>query len=232
LFSGSSLFANIGSSTSNFLKKENNKDENESGEENEDNEDDILKPSNSPRAYDPVNNENKVAFKSIYTKKYVKEIESFFELVKEEKKIIQTDSNIKEDKEKSEVKEDKKPEIINKYVNKGKGFLSLEYTEEGGKAAIIVYRLVSLFIFLQIRNGVGNIITDGVLNHNIRKFDRYIKNLKHVAQFSYMKKNTQTNKLELGMAKIPVKLLLDLKFIIVFNLLFLYYLINLVYERR
>lgn len=232
MFSGSSLFANIGSSTSNFLKKENNKDENESGEENEDNEDDILKPSNSPRAYDPVNNENKVAFKSIYTKKYVKEIESFFELVKEEKKIIQTDSNIKEDKEKSEVKEDKKPEIINKYVNKGKGFLSLEYTEEGGKAAIIVYRLVSLFIFLQIRNGVGNIITDGVLNHNIRKFDRYIKNLKHVAQFSYMKKNTQTNKLELGMAKIPVKLLLDLKFIIVFNLLFLYYLINLVYERR
>jgi len=31
-----------------------------------------------------------------------------------------------------------------------------------------------------------------------------MKNLKHVAQLSFLKKNLQTNKLELGMAKIPV----------------------------
>jgi hypothetical protein len=134
LFSGSSLFANIGNSNSNFLNKNNNKAEDLSGDDNDDNEneDDILKPSNSPKPYDPVNNTNsdKNSIKSIYAKRYVKEIESLYELVKEEK--------ITEKKE--ELKEEKKIEYVNKYVNKGKGYLSLEYTEEGQKTGIIVYR--------------------------------------------------------------------------------------------
>lgn len=127
LFSKSSLFAN-----SSLFSNETKKNEIESEDENDDNnEEEILKPSNSPKAYDPINNENKSAVKSIYTKKYVKEIDSFYELVREEK--IADDKN-------TENKEEKKPEFVNKYVNKGKGFLSLEYTDEAGTAAIIVFR--------------------------------------------------------------------------------------------
>ncbi len=132
LFSGSSLFTNS-SLFSNETKK---KDDEESGDENDENNEEEIKPSNSPKAYDPINNENKSTVKSIYTKKYVKEIESFYELVKEEKADDKNTDNINE----------KKPEFVTKYINKGKGFLSLEYTEEGAKAAIIVYRYLYILI--------------------------------------------------------------------------------------
>jgi hypothetical protein len=135
LFSGSSFNAN-----SSLFGNQTKKNEDESGDENDDNnEEDILKPSDSPKAYDPINNENKGAVKSIFTKKYLKEIESFYELVKEEVNTCK-DSKDKADEAKSEAKEEKNTSFVNKYVNKGKGFLSFEYTEEGGKAAIMVYR--------------------------------------------------------------------------------------------
>lgn len=116
------------------------KNEDLSGDENDDNnEEDILKPSDSPKAYDPINNENKGTVKSIFTKKYLKEIESFYELVKEEVNTCK-DSKDNANEAKSETKEEKNTSFVNKYVNKGKGFLSFEYIEEGGKAAIMVYR--------------------------------------------------------------------------------------------
>ena len=143
LFANSPLFSlNVNSNSSDFL---NNTKKEDDSEEDNDNDEDILKPSNSPKGYDPVENKQDPAVKSIYTKKYVKEIESLYELVKVEKENPKKDEEKKstENEGKKEEKKDeinKKIEYASKYVNRGKGFLSLEYTEEGKKAAIIVFR--------------------------------------------------------------------------------------------
>jgi len=115
LFSNSSLFG--GSSLFESSKK------NESEEEGEG--EDEQKPG-TPTNYDPISNPSGDST-SIFKKEFVKEIESFYELTK-----IEIENKDKDAEKKFE----------NKYLNKGKGFLSLEFTnsEQEEKSAIIVYR--------------------------------------------------------------------------------------------
>ena len=51
---------------------------------------------------------------------------------------------------------------------------------------------------------MGNILFDGILSDKLKKFEKYVKNFKHVGQISFLKKNNVSNKLEIGMVKIPV----------------------------
>jgi hypothetical protein len=90
------------------------KEDENSGNESGDGDEDIFKGSESPEAYNPTNliQENKPQLKSIYIKKYVKQIENIFEYLKEEKK----------------------------FVNKGTGFLSIEFTDIGKCTGLIVFR--------------------------------------------------------------------------------------------
>merc|ERR1712032_891927 len=152
----SSLFANsslFGNSNSSLFSNENKNNVEEEGEG-----EDEQKPS-TPTQYDPL-----VTSKdSIYKKEFVKEIDSFFELTK--------------------VENEEKKTTENKYVNKGRGFLSLEYTEKEEKTALIVYR-----------NTIGSKITEGILNDKVNKFEKYVKNMKNVVQICYLKKD-ENNKL-------------------------------------
>jgi len=54
------------------------------------------------------------------------------------------------------------------------------------------------------RNTVGNKIVEGFLSMNIKKFEKYVKNFKHVASFSFLTKGS-SGKLEVGFCKVPVK---------------------------
>jgi hypothetical protein len=134
------------------------------GEDNEDNEeegDNEPIGSDSPNAYNPVEDKKN---KSIYTKKYLKQMENIYVFHKGEEK---------------------------KYLSKGNGFLSIEYTNVGKKAGLIVYR-----------NTMGNKIIEGILSPSVGKFSKYIKNFKHVACVSYITK--AKDKFEVNSCKIPV----------------------------
>jgi hypothetical protein len=121
--SGSSLFGSkslfnfntISSGTASFLgesKKEPKVEEDKSEDEGE-GDNDLFQSSNSPNAYNPTDKTDIQKEKSIYEKKYVKEIENIFVYVKDE----------------------------SKYVSKGKGFLSLEYADvDNKKVGVIVFR--------------------------------------------------------------------------------------------
>jgi hypothetical protein len=110
------------SGTSSFLaekKVEDNKSDDEDDDEN-----DLFQSSNSPNPYNPTKKNEILKEKSIYEKKYVKEIESLYVYVKDE----------------------------NKYVSKGKGFLSIEYTDvDSKKIGVIVFRyLLNLNLQIEI----------------------------------------------------------------------------------
>lgn len=113
LFSGSSLFGG-----SSLFSNEKKPEEEEEGEG-----EDEQKPG-TPTQYDP----NASSANSVYKKEFVKEMESFYELTKVEK-VNEGENNSDKDKI-----------FENKYLNKGRGFLSLEFTEEGGNNALVVYR--------------------------------------------------------------------------------------------
>jgi hypothetical protein len=50
---------------------------------------------------------------------------------------------------------------------------------------------------------MGNKIIEGFLNNKLKKFEKYVKNFKHVASFSYLQKIGSENKFEIGFSKIP-----------------------------
>jgi hypothetical protein len=52
---------------------------------------------------------------------------------------------------------------------------------------------------------MGNKIIEGILSASAKKFEKYVKNFKHVASFSYLIKGND-GKPELGWCKIPVRL--------------------------
>jgi len=80
-----------------------------------------------------------------------------------------------------------------KFVSKGKGFLSLEFADsDNKKVGVVVFR-----------NTMGSKIVEGFLNASLKKFEKYIKNFKHVASITFLQKNTKTDKFEVGYAKIP-----------------------------
>jgi hypothetical protein len=57
---------------------------------------------------------------------------------------------------------------------------------------------------------MGNKIIEGFLNSSLKKFEKYVKNFKHVASFSFLQKS-KTGKLEVGYSKIPFAREEDLK---------------------
>lgn len=104
--------------------------------------------------------------KSPYTKKFVKNIDNLYVYTKSE----------------------------NKFINKGNGFLSVEYAEiDGKKVGVIV-----------CRNTMGKSLIEGFLNPQVKKFEIYVKNFKHVAWFYFLSLNKE-GKYEIGQAKVPVR---------------------------
>ena len=97
-------------STTSFIKEKNEEDK--SDEEGEGDND--LFQSNSPNPYNQTEKvQPQATEKSLYKKKYLKEVENIYIYSKDE----------------------------NKFVSKGKGFLSLEFADiEGKKVGVIVFR--------------------------------------------------------------------------------------------
>jgi len=107
-------FSSLGDNTNKDFFKGNSKKESD-GEDGEGDDNDLFQPSSSPNAYNPTDDSNKgiVTEKSVYTKKYVKQIENLYVFHKEE----------------------------NKFVSKGTGFLSLEFADVDGKrVGVVVFR--------------------------------------------------------------------------------------------
>ena len=93
-----------------FITDNDKKKEDESEDDGEGG-DDLFEGSNSPKAYNPV--EVVKTEESLYSKKYVKQIENLFAYNKEQ----------------------------NKFISKGNGYLSIEYSDKDGKkAAVIAFR--------------------------------------------------------------------------------------------
>ena len=151
--------------------------------------DNDLFQSDSPNPYNAGDKQPVAAEKSVYTKKYNKEVESIYIFVKED----------------------------NKFVSKGKGFLSLESAEvDGKKVAVVVFRYFKriyftfYIIYIICRNTMGSKIIEGFLNPGLKKFEKYVKNFKHVASFSFLQKG-KSGKLEIGHSKVPFAREDDLK---------------------
>lgn len=104
-------FNNLAKDANSFL---NSKKEKSDEEDDGEGADELFQGSNSPSgAYNPVEEKPKYEVNSIYTKKYVKQIDNVFVYNNEEKK----------------------------YVSKGSGFLSLEYSDkENKKTGVLVFR--------------------------------------------------------------------------------------------
>ena len=49
---------------------------------------------------------------------------------------------------------------------------------------------------------MGSKIIEGFISPQLKKFEKYVKNFKHVASFSYLQKG-ETGKMEVGFCKIP-----------------------------
>ncbi len=49
---------------------------------------------------------------------------------------------------------------------------------------------------------MGSKIIEGFLSPKLKKFEKYVKNFKHVASFSYLQQGGD-NKLEIGFSKVP-----------------------------
>jgi hypothetical protein len=146
-------------------------EKNSDDEDGEEGDNDLFKTEENDNV-NPADKQPKVAVESIYTKKYNKEVENIFIFVKEE----------------------------NKFVSKGKGYLSLEFAEvDGKKIAVVVFR-----------NNMGSKIIEGFLNSNLKKFEKYVKNFKHVASFSFLQKG-KSGKFEIGHSKVPFAREEDLK---------------------
>jgi hypothetical protein len=102
-------FSSVGA-TGGFLNKK--EEEEKSDEEGGEGDNDLFQ-SDSPNPYNASDKQPVAAEKSVYSKKYNKEVESIYIFVKED----------------------------NKFVSKGKGFLSLESAEiDGKKVAVVVFR--------------------------------------------------------------------------------------------
>jgi hypothetical protein len=123
LFSEKPLFSfSQGSSLFNFQSFKPNesflssKQENKkSDDEDEEGGEDELQGSNSPNAYNPTENVSTLE-KSKYTKKFVSHVDNILVYNKDE----------------------------NKFISKGSGYLSIEYTDVDTKSAFIVFRYISL----------------------------------------------------------------------------------------
>jgi hypothetical protein len=115
LFGGQKLFADFSSlkkDDSSFFTKSTGaeKEANKSDDEDGEEGDDVLQGSESPNAYNPTL--EKKDEKSDFVKKFVRQIDNVLVYNKEE----------------------------NKFVSKGSGYISIEYTEVGKKSAFIVFR--------------------------------------------------------------------------------------------
>ena len=147
-------------------------DEDEDKDEGDDGDNDLFKTEEDGNATSAADKQPKVAVESVYTKKYNKEADNIFIFVKED----------------------------NKFVSKGKGYLSLEFAEvDAKKIGVVVFR-----------NNMGSKIIEGFLNSNLKKLEKYVKNFKHVASFSFLQKD-KSNKFAIGYAKVPFAREEDLK---------------------
>lgn len=120
----------------------------ENNSDDEGGEDDNVGKSSSPNPYNPI--EAKANDDSLFKKIYVKSVENFYLFNKDTKT----------------------------YTSKGKGFLSIETSEEEGKK----------YALIMFRNGIGNSLFEGVLNDKYNKFNSYVKKFKHVAHFYFITK--------------------------------------------
>lgn len=87
----------------------------------------------------------------------------------------------------------------NKFISKGKGFISIETSKQEKKSAVIVFR-----------NQMGSKIVEGYLIKGISKFESYIKNYNNVASITFIVEK-EDNKIEIKNIKIPFKFEADFK---------------------
>lgn len=102
-------FSNLNKDSNSFLNKGKSDDE----DDDDNGGDDLFQGSNSPNAYNPVEQSVKAEAQSLYTKKYVKQIENLYVYSQSE----------------------------NKFVSKGSGYLSIEFSDKNDtKTGVIVFR--------------------------------------------------------------------------------------------
>jgi len=104
---------------------------------------------------------NKEDLNSPYLKKYNKLIETFYLFNKETKK----------------------------YISKGEGYLSLEYTDKPSKVGVLVFR-----------NKMGSKIFDGIITAKFEKIESSVRNFKYLSIISTIQKNKE--KFDLAMIKL------------------------------
>jgi len=95
---------------------------------------------------------NKEDLNSPYSKKYNKLIETFYLFNKETKK----------------------------YISKGEGYLSLEYTDKPSKVGVVVFR-----------NKMGSKIFDGIITAKFEKIESSVRNFKYLSIISTIQKNKE-----------------------------------------
>lgn len=143
--------------------------------EDDDNKDDIF--NSNPNSSKETNHNNFVQLiatqesKNLYDKLISKHIENLYIFNKEE----------------------------NKYISKGKGFISIETSKQQQKSSVIVFR-----------NQMGFKIVEGYLNKKLSKFESYMKNYNNVASLTFIQV-CQENKIEIQKIKIPFKFESDFK---------------------
>jgi len=77
------------------------------------------------------------------------------------------------------------------YKNKGSGVISVEQSKSNENKAVI----------LMFRNNLGSKVFDGIISKELKKFDKEVKNFKHIAKFALIEKVDK--KLEIRHCKIP-----------------------------
>ena len=177
-----SLFGNTNTSglfsaSSSLFSNINNTAANNTKDDEEENENDDNDDNNDkPASPNGYNPENEIGCdENAFNKIYVKKVESFYLFSK------------------GEEEGDKK----GKYVNRGEGFLSIETKDdkESGKR----------FAVVMMRNTIGNVLCEGILNEKFNKFISYEKKFKHVAHFYFLVSVNEKDKkkVEAGNAKVP-----------------------------
>ena len=178
---GNSNSSGLFSSNSSLFNNINNTVAHNNKDEEEENENDDNEDNNDkPASPNKYNPENEIGCdENAFHKIYVKKVESFYLFSK-------GDDN----------EGDKK----GKYVNRGEGFLSIETKDDKESA--------KRFAVVMMRNTIGNVLCEGILNEKFNKFISYEKKFKHVAHFYFLvrtndEKNKDKTKIEAGNAKVP-----------------------------
>jgi hypothetical protein len=163
---GSSLFTNIGSQQTGFFSSLGQTNEGSDDEGGEGEGDEMFGKSNSPEAFKPTEAK---PVNSDYERIYIKQIENFYTLSKEQ----------------------------NKFVSKGKGFVSLEHHKEKKT----IYQVL-------FRNSLGVLLFNGLISKNIKKPEKISNNFKNIASFAAIDLNDE--KKSLKFIKIPVRFIIFL----------------------